>query len=197
MEKSKYIFGISCVISILLLLLSVLVCVGLTILILSLVNNEKPYKQSINLISNQTLQLELETEDCSKNYNLGMKRTFLPLILSISNPILSKFSVYLHAKSNTSQFNNSCLAPPGDTCNIILDNSKTFFLSIQSTLSTDNNTQSLEVVLTCDSSTDPMSIVGAVILATGVVVGIGLLIFTLIILFDWCYFQNSANAIYG
>ena len=197
MEKSKYIFGISCVISILLLLLSVLVCVGLTILILSLVNNDKPYKQSINLISNQTLQLELKTEDCSKNYNLGMKRTFLPLILSISNPILSKFGVYLHAKSNTSQFNNSCLAPPGDTCNIILDNSKTFFLSIQSTLSTDNNTQSLEVVLTCDSSTDPMSIVGAVILATGVVVGIGLLIFTLIILFDWCYFQNSANAIYG
>ena len=76
MEKSKYIFGISCVISILLLLLSVLVCVGLTILILSLVNNDKPYKQSINLISNQTLQLELKNRRLFEKLQLGYETNF-------------------------------------------------------------------------------------------------------------------------
>ena len=196
MEKRRYILVSICVVSILLLLLFVLVCAGLSILILSLVNNNNnnnnAFEQNINLASNQTLQLELKAENCP-----SYKQTYNALILSISNPTQSKFTVYLNANSNQSDYNNSCFTPPGDKCAITLDNSEIFSLTIQSLQSTETDRQRIQLILTCDSNTDPLLIVGTVLLATGVFVGIGLLLFIFIILFDWCYFQDSSNAVYG
>lgn len=192
MNRIKLIFLVSLIL-ILTVLISILLCVGVTILIVSAVSQREINNKQVSLSSNQTLKVEVKAESCPSEYSTNDHL----LELTISNTNIPGFDVHINVNSSQTHFNKTCITHPGDHCIVVLDESSLFIVTLQPISPRTYTEQNIGLTQSCSINTSTFTISGAVILCLGCVFGVCLLLFVVVVLVDWGCFHDSSNALYG